>query len=253
VTINLICDLDGVVYRGSNPIPGAREALEQADGSGCKVLFCTNNSSRTRTQVAEKIRALVDFRAELDQIVGSAEAAALMLSDAVPKTFVLGGEGLVEELGRYGIETAVDSGEAVVVGLDPSLTYDRLRIASELVAGGARFIASNNDPTYPAENGLWPGAGSILAAVEVASGRKAEVAGKPYQPMRDLLHSKLVPGPVWVIGDRPDTDIALATAEPDWKSILVLTGVVSDATQTFPLPDAVAPDLAAAVELILHS
>jgi 4-nitrophenyl phosphatase len=251
VTINLICDLDGVVYRGSGSIPGAREALEQADRAQFNLLFCTNNSSRTRAQVADKIRSLVGYPADPGQIVGSAEAAALLLAETKPPTFVLGGEGLVEELGRYGVEVLPEGGEAVVVGLDPSLTYDRLRIASELVAGGARFIASNNDPTYPTENGFWPGAGSILAAVEIASGRKAEVAGKPYQPMRDLLRRKLQPGPVWVVGDRPDTDLALAAAEPEWRSILVLTGVIADETQAFPQPDVVAVDLRAAIAELL--
>lgn len=252
MTVNLICDLDGVVYRGMTPIAGSKEALDVAVGAGCNVLFCTNNSSRTRDQVASKIREIVGFGAGSEQIVGSAEAAALLLANTKPRTFVLGGEGVIEELERVGIEVVTEAAEAVVVGLDVDLTYDRLRLASELAATGARFIASNDDPTYPAEHGLWPGAGSILAAVEVASGRKAEVAGKPYPPMRDLIRQKLEPGPVWVIGDRADTDLALAAAEPDWQSVLVLTGVISDPTSAFPPPDLVTRDLAEAIQQILN-
>ena len=252
MTINLICDLDGVVYRGMNPIAGSMEALEMATSAGCIVLFCTNNSSRTRAQVAGKIREIVGFGADPDQIVGSAEAAARLLAETKPPTFVLGGEGVIEELNRVAIEVVTKGAEALVVGLDVELTYDRLRLAAELAAQGARFIASNNDPTYPAEVGLWPGAGSILAAVEVASGRKAEVAGKPYPPMRELLRQKLSPGPVWVVGDRADTDLALAAAEPDWQSVLVLTGVISDSTTVFPPPDLVTRDLAEAVRQIVN-
>jgi len=251
VTINLICDLDGVVYRGSSPIVGSGAALAHADRAGCNLVFCTNNSSRTRDQVAGKIRSLVGYDADPHQIAGSAEAAAMLLAGTAATSVVLGGEGLLDELGRYGIEVVDDGGEALVVGLDPALTYDRLRIAVEVAAGGARFLASNNDPTYPVENGFWPGAGSILAAVEVACGRKAEVAGKPYEPMRDLLRSKLKPGPVWVIGDRPDTDLALAAAEPDWKSVLVLTGVTTDPSAADPPPDLVSADLAAAIAFLL--
>lgn len=253
MTVNLICDLDGVVYRGSGAIPGATEALELAATAGANLLFCTNNSSRTRPQVAERIRHVTGFGARAEQVVGSAEAAAFLLQPSRPRTFVLGGEGVVDELQRIGINIGAEGAEAVVVGIDVDLTYDRLRSAAMLVADGARFIATNDDPTYPAEDGFWPGAGSILAAVETASGRRAEVAGKPHRPMRELLRAKLVPGPVWVVGDRPDTDLALAAGEPDWRSILVLTGVVSDASEPVePPPDLVARDLREAVDTVLR-
>jgi ribonucleotide monophosphatase NagD (HAD superfamily) len=115
---------------------------------------------------------------------------------------------------------------------------------------GARLIATNDDPTFPTEAGLWPGAGAILAAVERATGVVAEVAGKPFPPMRRLIHQNLGPGPVWVVGDRPDTDLALATAEPGWRSALVLTGV--SAGQTLDqAPDLVADDLAEVARILL--
>ncbi|MGH8958190.1 MAG: HAD-IIA family hydrolase [Acidimicrobiia bacterium] len=252
---NVICDLDGVVYRGSRAIPGAAEALRELQWAGVNLLFCTNNSSRRPSEVASAIEGVTGFSATSQQVLGSAAAAATLLADEKPVTYVLGGAGIVAALADVGVEMTEIGAEAqaVVVGIDLALSYDRLRQASQAAASGARLIATNNDPTYPAEDGFWPGAGSMLAAVETASGRKAEVAGKPYRPMRDLIRSRLVPGRVWVVGDRPDTDLALAQAEQGWESILVLTGVVKDPEGVTPPPDFVAEDLPGAVSLILST
>jgi 4-nitrophenyl phosphatase len=178
-----------------------------------------------------------------------------MLAAEQPLTYVMGGNGILTALAEIGIETTAAGSEAqaVVVGIDLELSYDRLREASQAAANGARLIATNDDPTYPAEDGFWPGAGSILAAVETASGKRAEVAGKPHRPMRDLIRSHLVPGPIWVVGDRPDTDLALAEAEAGWRSILVLTGVVDRADGVVPVPDLVCDDLTAAAAAILST
>ncbi|MGH8926532.1 MAG: HAD-IIA family hydrolase [Acidimicrobiia bacterium] len=252
---NVICDLDGVLYRGSRAIPGAADALRELQQAGINLLFCTNNSSRTPSEVASAIEGVTGFAALPQQILGSAAAAATLLAVDKPITYVLGGNGITAALTEIGVEMTDIGGEAqaVVVGLDLALSYDRLRQASQAAARGARLIATNDDPTYPAEDGFWPGAGSMLAAVETASGRRAEVAGKPNRPMRDLIRSCLVPGPVWVVGDRPDTDLALAEAEPGWQSILVLTGVVSDPVGVAPAPDLVAHDLAAASLIIVSA
>lgn len=249
---NVICDLDGVVYRGSRAVPGTADALAELQEAGINLLFCTNNSSRTPAEVASLIESVTGFSAIAGQVLGSAAAAAGLLAIDKPPTYVLGGKGIVDALTEIGIEVVESGGDAraVVVGIDLALTYDRLRQASQAAAAGARLIATNDDPTYPGEDGFWPGAGSMLAAVETASGKVAEVAGKPYQPMRDLIRSRLRPGPVWVVGDRPDTDLALAAAEPDWRSILVLTGVVIDPVGVTPSPDVVVSDLAAAVSII---
>jgi 4-nitrophenyl phosphatase len=250
--VNVICDLDGVVYRGPRAIPGSPEALEELKRVGVNLLFCTNNSSRTPEEVAATIARVTGFAASAQQVLGSAAAAATLLAEDKPVTFVLGGNGIVvalEEAG-VGMTTVGIEAEAVVVGIDLDLTYDRLRQASQAAFGGARLIATNSDATYPADDGFWPGAGAMLAAVETASGRKAEVAGKPHLPMRNLIRSHLVPGPVWVIGDRPETDLALAEAETGWKSVLVLTGVATKPDNVKPIPDLVAADLAGAVSAI---
>jgi 4-nitrophenyl phosphatase len=151
-------------------------------------------------------------------------------------------------------ETEVpEAAEAVIVGLDTGISYERLRSAVMAVRNGARFIATNADPTYPTPSGLWPGAGAIVAAIEVAAGIEPEIAGKPHPAIRSLIRTRLVPGPVWVVGDRPETDVAMAKVE-GWTSVLVLTGVVGAADQVPEeyQPDVILPSLADLPET-LHS
>ena len=163
---------------------------------------------------------------------------------------VLGGDGIVSALTDAGLGMTDDpwAATALLVGLDFEFTFDRLARACDAVRFGARFIATNVDPTLPVADGILPGAGSMVAAVQVATRVEPEVAGKPHPPMRTLLRAKGI-GEAWVIGDRVDTDIALARAEPDWTSILVLTGVTG--SEETGDADNVVPDLAAAVDLVL--
>ena len=249
---NLICDLDGVVYRGKDPVAGSATALASLEAAGWRIIFCTNNSARSPEEVADRIRSITGYEGRAEQVITSAAAAADLLVETRPLTFVLGGDGVRAALEREGIPVTLVGSEAgaVVVGLATGLTYDWLREASSAVMRGARLIATNDDPTFPAEDGLWPGAGSIVAAVERATGVVAEVAGKPFPPMRRLIHKHLGPGPVWVVGDRPDTDLALASAEPGWRSALVLTGV-SAGQGLDPAPDLVASDLAEVARILL--
>ena len=122
----------------------------------------------------------------------------------------------------------------VAVGFDLDLSYERLREATKALHAGARFIASNLDTTFPAaDNDLWPGAGSMVAALEAASGRKAEPAGKPYEPMKRL-----------VVGDRPDTDLALG-AHAGWTTVLTLSGVTPAAAADHADADIIVETLAA--------
>jgi 4-nitrophenyl phosphatase len=250
---NLICDLDGVVYLGREPIPGSARALEDLTAAGWNILMCTNNSTRSPAEVADRVRKITGFQARAESILTSAQAAASILVDTKPRCFVLGGSGIVEALKAAGIpvvESAEEAG-AVVVGLATDLTYAWLREAVTAVFNGARLIATNLDSTYPTEHGLWPGGGAIVAAVEAATGVIAEPAGKPWPPMRDLVTTHLMPGPVWIAGDRPDTDLALAEGT-SWKSALVLTGVTTEVGSAVPAPDLVAPDLAAVGRFLLE-
>jgi 4-nitrophenyl phosphatase len=251
---NLVCDLDGVLYLGEQVVPGTLPALLELEAAGFRLLFCTNNSSPTAGDVVAKLRKVVGYPAAEHQVASSAQAAASLLAGDGSPCYVLGGAGIVQALAEAGLTVTENWKEArtVVVGVAFDLTYDKLRDAASAVRAGARFIATNLDATYPTSAGQWPGAGSIVAAVEVASGRKAEPAGKPYPPMRELIRSKLAPGTVWVVGDRVDTDLAMAAAEDGWLGALVLSGVSPSAAGLDPQPDLVAPDLAGFAALVLE-
>ena len=242
---NVICDLDGVVYLGAQPVPGAGEALRELEDLGFHLIFCTNNSYRPAEEVAARVSQISGYPAHPRQVVGSADAAAALLAEEAPPTLVLGGPGIqraLEAVGVRRVETGREA-EAVVVGLDHDLSYGRLKEAVLAVQAGARLVATNDDPTYPTAEGEWPGAGAIVAAVERATGVTAEVAGKPHPAMRRLLRSRLAPGPVWVVGDRVETDLAMGFAE-GWRTVLVHTGVSHTAEGLDPPPDLVLPSLA---------
>jgi 4-nitrophenyl phosphatase len=248
--MNVICDIDGVVYRGDQLVPGSDVALSRLTRAGAGLWFATNNSTKTPKMVSERITTMTGVHVPPESIVTSSEAAVGMLGADERPVMVLGSKGITTALDEAGIETTEDPVEAraLLVGLDFDLSYDRLTRAADAVRAGARFIATNTDPTYPVAGGLLPGGGSMVAAVQTTTGVEPEVAGKPHAPMRALLRSRGI-GEAWVIGDRVDTDIALARAEPDWRSILVLSGVtgVEDPSGA----DHVVPDLAAAVDLVL--
>ncbi len=250
--MNLICDLDGVVYLGSEPVSGSAQALELAVAEGWNVVLCTNNSSRTPADVASRVASITGFSIAESQVVTSAQAAASLLAGSRPLTLVLGGEGIRQALfdSEVPLTQRATEAEAVVVGLAMDLTYAWLREAVTAVRRGARLIATNLDPTYPTEEGPWPGGGAIVAAVETAAEVKAEAAGKPWPPMRALIEERLIPGPVWVVGDRADTDVALAAAA-GWRSALVMSGVTSSAEDIAPPPDLVAGDLATVVRHLI--
>jgi HAD superfamily hydrolase (TIGR01450 family) len=237
----VVCDLDGVVYLGRDGIEGAGEALRRLEAGGRRVVFATNNSSRTRASTAAKIISATGFPAREEQVVSSAMAAAALLEPSRPRCLVVGGDGIREALSARGVPTVDDRrlAEAVVVGFNPETCYADLRDASLAVRAGARLVATNGDATFPTAEGPWPGAGAIVAAIEVATGVAAEVAGKPHRPMGDLILAGAEEGPVWMVGDRPDTDLALAV-EMGWHSVLVLTGVTRDPDE---VPQGLRPDV----------
>ncbi|MGH8873930.1 MAG: HAD-IIA family hydrolase [Acidimicrobiia bacterium] len=241
---NVVCDLDGVVYLGEEPVPGAAASLVRLERAGYRLLFVTNNASRTPEATAAKIAQVVGYPALAGQVLTSAQAAAHLLAGDRPTSFVLGGEGVSAALHEAGIPVTADwrEAEVVVVGLAMRLNYDWLRDAVLAVRAGARLIATNLDPTFPTPEGAWPGAGSIVAAVERATSATALPAGKPYQPMIDLIANRLGPGPVWMVGDRADTDLALAV-QAGWRPVLALSGLTRDPSE---VPERWRPELVVA-------
>jgi HAD superfamily hydrolase (TIGR01450 family) len=249
--MNVICDIDGVVYRGDRLLPGSDRALRRLLDAGVDLWFVTNNSTRSPAYISEKIARVTGVEVSPDSIVTSSQAAVRMLGDDPGPVIVLGGEGIHAALAAAGIGVTEEPGEAtaLLVGLDRELSYDRLARGADAVRMGARFIATNTDPTFPVAHGLLPGGGACVAAVQATTGVEPEIAGKPHRPMRELLRARGI-GEAWVVGDRVDTDVALARAEPDWKSILVMTGVTGPETAT-GTADHVVPDLSSAVDLVL--
>jgi HAD superfamily hydrolase (TIGR01450 family) len=220
------CDLDGVLWRGERPIPGSAEAIAALRDAGVRVAFLTNNSSRTVDVITGQLRAM-EVDAEPDDVLTSAQAAAQVLTTeltADARVLACAGPGVVESLLHAGFQLVTESpADAVVVGWHHDFDFDRLDRASAAVRGGARFVATNIDPTYPGADHLLPGAGAIVAAIATASGVAPLVAGKPEPPTVALVQERL--GPVGVmVGDRPSTDGALASAL-GWPFALVLSGV----------------------------
>ena len=258
MTVEVVCcDLDGVVWRGDEPIPGAAEGVAALRAGGLRVVFVTNNSSGTRAEYAAK---LVGFGvpAEPDDVLGSAAAAARMLrGDLAPGARVLAfaGPGVREAMVEAGfVPVDEEPAEAVVAGWHRDFDFDSLARASDAVRGGARFIATNLDATYPSADGFLPGNGALVAAVTTAAGRQPEVAGKPAAPMAALVLEACGDRGL-MIGDRPSTDGALAAAL-GWPFALVLSGVAragGEETVPDPPPAFVAADLAALAPLIVEA
>lgn len=239
-------DLDGVVWLAGQPIPGAPEAVRRLRDAGHRVVFMTNNGSPV---VADHAAALVaaGVEASVDEVLTSAQAAALLLEPGWT-VHVLGGPGAVEAVEARGCTVKMEGPvDAVIVGMNRAFGYQSVHAAATAVREGARFIGTNDDPTYPTPEGLFPGAGSLIAAVATAGGRAAEYAGKPHPPMAALAAERV--GHVDVmVGDRITTD-GLMAREMGSRFALVLTGVTDAATAAAmdPPADLVAADLAAAV------
>lgn len=247
----LLVDLDGVVYRGNDPVPGVAALLTERANLGDDVVYVTNNSMHYR---ADYVRRLTELGAPVaqDRIVSAPRATALYLQERHPevrRVLAVGAGGLDRELRDVGLEVvnagfvaermskeAIDgvaaSGgvQAVVAGVDPQMSYLRIAAAADCVRAGALFIATNRDPVYPVELDLRPGAGSIIAAIEVASGVTPVVIGKP-EPLLMEEAARAVgrqPSEAVVIGDGILTDIAAARAVGA-RSVLMLTGVTTGA------------------------
>lgn len=235
-----------MLYVDREGVPGAAAALETLQASGFRFVYATNNSTKTPETVVRHLAERIGFEADPAAVVTSAMATARHLAGKVRSAFVLGSELLEETLAASSITPTSDwrTADAVVVGLDRRLSYERLAAAVLAIRNGALFVATNVDGTYPTPEGLQPGAGSIVAAVTAATDAVPVVCGKPHEPMRDLVRLQAGDGPVWVVGDRPETDLALGVSE-GWTTVLVLTGVHAGPVDAMEwVPDLVIPSVA---------
>jgi HAD superfamily hydrolase (TIGR01450 family) len=241
-----VFDLDGVVWLSGHAIPGSADAIDRLRDSGERVVFVTNNSTPTIADYVKRLAA-AGISADPGEMATSAQAAASLLEPGT-RTACVGGPGVMEALAGRGVEvvTSNDDPDAVVVGRSLTLDFDELAAAASAVRGGARFIATNTDATFPTPAGLEPGAGALVAYLEVGSGRQAEAAGKPEQPIADLVRARFGQ-PDMVVGDRPESDGRFAT-RIGASFALVLTGVTSRKDlPVSPTPAIVADDLAGVV------
>lgn len=262
-----IFDLDGVLWRGETPIEGAVAAINELLAAGKRCLYCTNNSSRTQADYVERLLGMGIESVSEDDIVTSSSATALYLSAQYTGPFlayVIGEEGIRTALQKIGARIVPDSDingdtnvDCVIVGIDREFSYEKMNTAQRLIRQGALFVATNRDSTYPVENGIVPGAGSVVAAVETASGSTPVTVGKPRPVMVQLVIQKygLDDSEIAFVGDRLDTDIACAR-RAGVAALLVTTGVTTlqeaRRAKGEQRPDAVFPDLTALAELALH-
>ncbi|MGH2711141.1 MAG: HAD-IIA family hydrolase [Actinomycetota bacterium] len=246
-----LLDLDGVLYRGDQPIDPAAATVEALRSAGKQIVFLTNNSASTAAQVAAKLNGM-GISANESEVLSSARATGDMLASegkARARTaFVIGRDGVRSALADAGIDLVngdVGHAELVVVGWDPDVTYEALRRATVLVRAGARLIATNADASYPAPGGeLWPGAGAILAAVETASGESATVVGKPHAPMFEAAVAAVGTRNVLVVGDRVETDIVgAANAGLDAAMVRSGAGTPAQLLDQDALPVAILSDI----------
>ncbi len=236
-------DLDGTLYRGSEAVPYAAETLATLRNDGAALRFLTNNSGATPVGVSEKLNAM-GIEAHPAEVATSGMAAATFLrSQGLDNLFVIGEPGLIHVLREaeltvlnMGSDGRVcphppESAQAVVCGICRTFTYALLDAALQQIRGGAHFIATNPDATYPMEGGrLQPGAGSLVAAVQTCSGVTPRLVGKPAPAMVHLALESTGLGvdDAVLVGDRVDTDLGAAEAA-GCHAVLVLTGVTEEA------------------------
>ncbi|HWP32209.1 MAG TPA: HAD-IIA family hydrolase [Solirubrobacterales bacterium] len=247
-----LVDLDGVVWVGRDPVPGAAEALQSLLGAGKEIVFVTNNPGRPASTYAERLRE-IGVSVDEERVVTAGTVTARLAADrlgAGAGVFAIGApafHGSVAEAGLKLLEgDAGREAAGVLVSGHREFDYEELLTATLALQGGAALFATSRDPTLPMPGGAWPGTGAVLAAVETASGVRAEIGGKPERHLFDQARA-LMPSAdqVAMVGDRISSDIDGAR-RAGLRTILVLSGATSaeEAEEADPAPDHVITDLA---------
>jgi 4-nitrophenyl phosphatase len=252
----LAIDMDGVLWRGNTPLPGFAKFFDFLHEQKLRYTLVSNNSTKTPDQYQQKLADLGATVGRESLLTSSLATAEYMKGQFQPGSavYVVGQDGLHYAMTEAGFVLVPDSSEpadVVVAGLDMHITYEKLRHATLLIRRGAKYIGTNGDLTFPSEEGLLPGAGSILAAIEAATSVAPVVVGKPKRLMFDIAVAKMgvEPEHTAMIGDRLETDI-LGGQRAGLKTILVTTGVDNEAAipQKGIVPDLVFTGIEALVD-----
>jgi HAD superfamily hydrolase (TIGR01450 family) len=248
----LLVDLDGVVWIGREPLPGAVATLRALLDAGKEVVFVTNNPGRSPATYAERLRGIGVTVAD-DRVVTAGVATARLAAERVGRgggAFVVGAPGLAEAAAEAGLELLdgepARSADAVLVSGHRGFDYEELLTATFALRRGAALFATSRDPTLPMPDGAWPGTGAVLAAVETASGAVAEIGGKPEPHLFAQARSRIpAAARVAMVGDRISSDV-VGGRRAGLATVLVLSGACSreEAEAADPSPDHVVDDLA---------
>lgn len=246
-----ILDLDGCVWVGGEPTPGAVEALEQLRLAGKRIAFATNNAYESGEDLVAQLWG-IGVRASLRDVVTVGGAMQHLLSETRSgrTAFVIGTPPMHRHVTDAGLRVLngtdlASRAEVVVVAGNTDLVYDDLRRATQAVLRGADLLATARDPTYPQPDGLWPGTGALLASVEYATGRTATIVGKPEPQLFHTALDRLGEGRTLVVGDRVKSDLAAAAAAQLDAALVQSDGTDHTELEGFkPKPVAVAGTLA---------
>jgi HAD superfamily hydrolase (TIGR01450 family) len=252
---HVLLDLDGCVWVGEECTPGASEALAELRGAGKRLAFLTNDSARSPEDYVRKLWSL-GLKASLEEVVTVGAAIQHLLSGRRPgiTAYVIGSPAIRRHVSEAGLRIVngtdrESQADVVVVAGHVDLHFSELRAATQSVMNGAEMLAAGRDRTYPTADGMWPGTGAVVAALEYATGQSARSVGKPDPEMFRTALDRLGPGRALVIGDRIESDLAGAAAA-GLDGAIVLTGVSSRAeagAAREPAPVAIADTLSALV------
>ncbi len=254
---HLLLDLDGCLWLGDEPIEGASDAVTALREAGKSILFLTNDVRNAPEGFVSKLWRL-GFRASLDEVLSVGAAVQFVLAGRNGgrggNAYVVGSQALVDHVAEAGWRIVnhtefATRADIVVVAAYDELLYDELRIATQAVLRGAELIGATRDASFPMPDGMWPGTGAVLAAVETATGvEAAEIIGKPESAMYDAARDRLGPGRILAVGDRLEIDVEGAR-RAGIDQALVLTGGTTraEAEAADPRPTHIADSLATLV------
>ncbi len=246
---SLILDMDGVLWKNDTLLVDMPAVFQQIKHLDLKVVLATNNATRSVEMYLQRFEG---FGVHLEpwQVINSAIATGYLLRKQFPQggpVFVIGEKGVADTIAEYGFFHSKDQPLAVVVGMDRQINYEKLTTATLLIRSGLPFFATNPDKTFPTPQGLAPGAGAIIAAVQAATDIEPIIAGKPQATMMQVALERLETQArqTLAVGDRLETDI-LGGVNSGCRTALVLSGVATldDLARFDPKPDLVARDLA---------